>query len=77
MSESDTGPEIVEMEAPVYHVDMPRGMPNLWYPEREYSKAFESATGDQIEDTDGEHDEESRISILDFDGTVEVPVADV
>jgi hypothetical protein len=73
----DTDRETVEVEGPAYYVSMPKGMPDFCYPADEYPQAFESATGVRIEGVDGEHEDESRISIIDFDGTAEVPVVDV
>lgn len=73
----ETDHETVEVEGPAYYVNMPGEMPDFCYPGDEYPQAFESATGVRIEDVNGEHEDESRISIIDFSGTAEVPIVDV
>jgi len=56
---------------------MPVNMPNLVFPIDEYEIAFQNATGERTADAGDSHPDEDRITIIDFDGVAEVPIADV
>lgn len=62
------------MVGPAWFVEMPRGMPDLLYPEDEFEGAFQNATGIKTEDAGDEHEEEWRIHLMDWDGQMDVPV---
>lgn len=68
--------EYLPMDSPVYEVEIP-GVGPVWFPESEYGGAFEHATGRLPTRVDDEIDGESRIKTVEFDGPVEVPVADI
>lgn len=67
--------ETMEMEAPVYEVDVP-GIGTVWF-EDDYHGAFQNATGETMEAAGDDHPQESEIRIVDFEGIREVPVANV
>lgn len=64
------------MKSPVYEVDV-GGMGPIWFAADEYDGAYQHATGVRIDEDGGEPEGESEIVLVDFDGPVEVPVADV
>lgn len=67
--------ETVTAEAPLYQVTTPNYLPNYLFHANEYDQAFQHATGRQIpDDLDDDPDGEENITILDFEGEVEVPV---
>lgn len=68
--------EYLPMEAPVYQVEV-GGMGRIWFPADEYSGAFQHATGTTVDEVGADHEQEAEITILDFDGVAEVPVANV
>lgn len=68
--------EYAPMDAPVYEVPVP-GVGPIWFPADEYDGAYQYATGEQIEEGGDDAEGESDIQLVDFDGPVEVPVADV
>ena len=74
---TDGEQETAEVRGPLYHVEMPVNMPNLVFPIDEYEIAFQNATGERTADAGDSHPDEDRITIIDFDGVAEVPIADV
>lgn len=81
--------EYLPMEAPVYQVNV-GGFGPIWFGPDDYSGAFQHATGMRIAEVFGDPDEElihgladrqkdleAEITLVDFDGVAEVPVADV
>jgi hypothetical protein len=68
--------EYIPMTAPVYRVHVP-SLGRLWFGQDDYSLAFEHATGETVDEAGDDHEWESEITIVDFDGVVGVPVADV
>lgn len=66
--------ETAPMQAPVYEVDVP-GVGPLWF--EDYTLAYQNATGCQIGDDRADPADEERITLTDFEGSVEVPIANV
>jgi len=72
-----TAQETAPMEAPLYYVELPPTMPDLVFPADEYELAYQHATGETSESGGDDLEDENRISVIDFDGEIEVPIADV
>lgn len=68
--------EWAPMKPPVYQVVV-GGFGPLWFHEDDYSGAYQHATGCRIGDLEEDHQDEAEITLVDFDGETEVPVADV
>lgn len=66
--------EYLPMVGPAWFVDMPSGMPDLLFAEDEFEAAFQNATGIKTEDAHDEHEEEWRIRLMDWEGSMDVPV---
>lgn len=69
-------PEAIPMEAPVYQVDLVNeGIGIIW--DTDYLAAYQMATGCLPGDDRVDPSDEERINVVDFDGTAEVPIANV
>lgn len=69
--------QTVAVEAPLYQVSTPSTMPDLLFAGSEYEQAYQHATGERIAEGGDDADGEENITIIDYDGIAEVPVADV
>lgn len=66
--------EYLPMVGPAWFVEMPSGMPDLLFAEDQFEAAFQNATGIKTDDAADEHEEEWRIRLMDWDGSMDVPV---